>query len=193
MSNHQGLNQEYMPTTVAKRYAMALFAFVQEQNKTEQNRVRKDIQVLETILSASESFVSVIESPVIVARVQHDAIQKILDEAKIGKTVCQFVAVAIRNRRIYDLMGMIHAYRTIEANALGQVNVKVTSARVLTSTRETALKKKFTQAFGNNVQVEKFVDATLLGGLVIQVGSQMIDSSLRNKLQSLKQTMNGVG
>ena len=105
----------------------------------------------------------------------------------------KFIGVAAANRRLFALPGMIDAYLAELARRRGEMTAQVTSAHALTAAQTKALTDQLKQAVGAKVSVDVSVDPSLLGGLVVRVGSRMIDSSLRTKLSKLQLAMKGVG
>jgi F-type H+-transporting ATPase subunit delta len=104
-----------------------------------------------------------------------------------------FLLLVARNRRLFAAPAMISAFRSMLARELGETSASVTAAAKLTETQVTALKQALQAALGKKVLLEERVDPTLLGGLVVKVGSRMIDTSLRTRLNSLKVAMKEVG
>ena len=97
------------------------------------------------------------------------------------------------NRRLFALAGMIKAYQTLLAESRGEVNAEVVSAKALTDAQLAGIEDALKKAIGSKVQVDQRVDETLLGGLVVRVGSRMVDNSLKTKLQKMRLAMKGIG
>jgi F-type H+-transporting ATPase subunit delta len=104
-----------------------------------------------------------------------------------------FLKLTARNRRLFAVRDMIAAFRTLVAAARGEVTAEVTSAQELKPAQVTALKAELKAAESREVKLTQRVDPAILGGLIVKVGSRMIDNSLRTKLQSLKLAMKGTG
>lgn len=179
------------PSGVAGRYATALFelALVEKALET----VEQDLNRFASALDAVEDLRRLVRSPVFTAEEQQRAIAAILDKMEIEGLTANFLKLIARNRRLYAAPDMIKAFRALLARHRGQASAEVTSALLLTEGQLRALQTALKAALHKDVQLDQKVDATLLGGLVVKVGSRMVDSSLRTKLNSLKQTMKEVG
>ena len=114
-------------------------------------------------------------------------------ELKIEGLTRNFLLLIAKNRRLFAASDMTRAFRAMLARHRGETSASVTSASKLTETQVTALKQALKAALGKEVALEQRVDAGLLGGLVVKVGSRMIDTSLRTRLNSLKVAMKEVG
>jgi len=134
-----------------------------------------------------------IKSPVFSADEQFKAISAIVDKAKISGLVGTFLRVVAKNRRLFPVPAMIKAFRRIAAEGRGEVAAEVTSAHPLTPAQQTELKTALKGVAGKDVSFTVNVDPTLLGGLVVKLGSRQIDTSLRTKLNSLKLALKEVG
>ncbi len=174
---------------VAGRYALALLELAEEQGSLDQ--VAGDLRDIKTMIGESEDLRRLLRSPLFGRAQQESAITAVLEKAEIGELTRKFVLVVARNRRLFALSGMIEAYLTELARKRGEVTAKVTSARALTAAQSKALTEALRRAVGSKVTVESAVDADLLGGLVVRVGSRMVDASLKTKLMKLQQAMKG--
>lgn len=179
------------PSGVAGRYATALFELALEEKALE--TVERDLNRFASALDAVEDLRRLVRSPVFTAEEQQRAIAAILDKMEIEGLTANFLKLIARNRRLYAAPDMIKAFRALLARHRGQASAEVTSALSLTEGQLRALQTALKAALHKDVQLDQKVDATLLGGLVVKVGSRMVDSSLRTKLNSLKQTMKEVG
>jgi F-type H+-transporting ATPase subunit delta len=180
-----------MMATMAGRYAAALFELAKDQRQLDQ--VERDLTGLAQMLDASGDLRRLVLSPVITTDDQAKAFNAILAKAGVAGLVGNFVNLIVRNRRLFALRDMIQAFRALLARERGEVNADVTSAHPLTSEQMQALADSLRISIGKNVRIETRVDPNLLGGLVVKVGSRMIDSSLRTKLNNLKVVMRGIG
>jgi F-type H+-transporting ATPase subunit delta len=176
---------------VAGRYATALFELALEAKALDQ--VAADLNRFGEALDAFEDLVRLVKSPVFSAEEQGRALAAILQELKIEGLTRNFLLLVAKNRRLFATPDMIHAFRAMLARHRGEMGASVIAATKLTETQVTALKQALTAALGKNVMLEERVDPTLLGGLVVKVGSRMVDSSLRTRLNSLKVAMKEVG
>ena len=179
------------PSGVAGRYATALFELAVEEKALE--KVEQDLNRFASALDAVEDLRRLVRSPVFTAEEQERAIAAILEQMEIEGLTANFLKLIARNRRLFAAPDMIKAFRALLARHRGQTSAEVTSALPLSEGQLRALQTALKAALHKEVQLDQKVDATLLGGLVVKVGSRMIDSSLRTKLNSLKQTMKEVG
>jgi F-type H+-transporting ATPase subunit delta len=176
---------------VAERYAGSLFALAAQSKAVAE--VEKDLDRFEELLNGSGDLSRLIKSPVFSAEDQLKAISAIADRAKISGLVGNFLRVVAKNRRLFAIPGMIRAFRRIAAEARGEVSAEVTSAHALTPAQETELKAALKSVAGKDVSIAVIVDPSLLGGLVVKMGSRQIDTSLKTKLNSLKLALKEVG
>jgi F-type H+-transporting ATPase subunit delta len=176
---------------VAERYAGSLFELAAQANTVAE--VEKNLGRFEELLQGSDDLDRLIKSPVFSAEDQLKAISAILDKAKIGGLVGNFLRVVAKNRRLFAAPGMIRAYRRIAAEARGEISAEVTSAHALTPAQQTELKAALKGVAGKDVSIAVTVDPSLLGGLVVKMGSRQIDTSLKTKLNSLKLALKEVG
>ncbi len=176
---------------VAERYASALFDLAREDSSIE--RIEGELQSLTGMLDESADFRRLVESPVFSAEEQERAIGAIIDKAGIGGLTANFVRLVARNRRLFALAGMIKAFREMAARHRGEVTAEVTSAHQLSDAHVAALKEALKDKLGKDVTLETRVNPALLGGLVVKVGSRMIDTSLRTRLMTVKTQLKEVG
>ena len=180
-----------MISAVAERYAGSLHELAAEAGKVAE--VEKDLARFEALLDGSADLKRLISSPVFSSEDQLKAISAIADKAKIGGLTGNFLRVVARNRRLFAVPGMIRAFREIAARARGEIAADVTTAHQLTAAQQTELKAALKQVAGKDVAVTLTVDPSLLGGMVVKMGSRQIDTSLKTKLASLKLALKEVG
>lgn len=181
-----------MMATVAGRYAAALFDLANEQRQLRE--IEQDVLSLQTMLNDSEDLRRLVRSPVLSSDTQSRAIAAVAEKASLGPLTINFLKLVSRNRRLFVLQDMINNFRLLAARHRGEVTADVTSAHPLSDAQMTALKDTLRASIGGkDVQVNSRVDPNLLGGLVVKVGSRMIDSSLRTRLNNLKIAMKGTG
>ena len=176
---------------LAGRYALALLELA-DQHKTLDD-VAEDLRGLGALLDESEDLRRLIRSPLFSRDQQSQAIAAVLEKAGVDSLTRRFVLVVARNRRLFALPQIIRAYLSELARRRGEVTAEVTSARALDEEQQAALSEALRRVVGGKVQVDLKVDEGLIGGLIVRVGSRMIDSSLRSKLQRLQLAMKGVG
>jgi F-type H+-transporting ATPase subunit delta len=180
-----------MMASMAGRYAAALFELAKEERQLPQ--VEADLAAFRAMLDASADLLRLVRSPVISAEDQDKALTAILARARISSLTTNFFRLIARNRRLFAAADMIEDFRALLARERGEVGADVASAHPLTPEQLNALKDALRVQIGKDVQVNTRVDPALLGGLVVKVGSRMIDSSLRTKLNNLKVAMKGFG
>lgn len=173
------------------RYALALLELADERKQLDP--VAEDLRGLKVAIDGSEDLRRLIRSPVFTRAQQGRAMAAILDQAGVGELTRRFVLLVARNRRLFALDRMIAAYLAELARRRGEITARVTSATALDDEQQRTLVETLRQEVGAKVQVELDVDPGLIGGLIVRVGSRMIDNSIRNKLQRLQLAMKGVG
>lgn len=176
-------NDETMTASVAGRYASALFELARDQNVVP--AVEADLNTFDSLLTGSADLAAFVRSPVLAADDQVRALDAVLNATGIGGMTRNFLLLVARNRRLFVLQDMIKAFRKIAAQARGEVAAEVTSAVPLTDAQTDALRAQLRSIAGKEVVVAAKVDPSILGGLIVRIGSRMVDSSLKTKLQSL--------
>lgn len=173
------------------RYATALFELANEANAVDQ--VEADFEAFDRMLDESDDLLRLVRSPVYTADAQVRALGTILESAGASTLTTHFLQLTARNRRLFAIRDMIANFRTLVAAARGEVTAEVTSAHELNAEQVRALKAELKAAESRDVKLTQRIDPAILGGLIVKVGSRMIDNSLRTKLQSLKVAMKGTG
>ena len=182
---------EPIMATVAGRYASALFELAKDERQLE--AVEKDMVSLEGMLKDSSDLVRMVRSPVISAEAQGKAIGAIAASAGFSGLSTNFLQLLAKSRRLFALGDMVKLFRQIAARHRGEITADVVSAHALDEAQQNALEDALkSTAGGRNVRIETRVDPAILGGLVVKMGSRMIVSSLRTKLNSLKTRMKEV-
>ncbi len=177
--------------SVAGRYASALFELADEANALP--AVEADLGRFSDMVAESADLARLVKSPVFAADEQAGAVGAVLDRAEIGGLVGNFIRVVAGNRRLFVMPEIIAGFRRMLAEHRGEVAAEVVSAEPLGERHIAALKEALKASIGKDVALNVHVDPTLIGGLIVQVGSRMIDGSLRTKLNSLKLAMKEVG
>jgi F-type H+-transporting ATPase subunit delta len=180
-----------MMASMAGRYAAALFELARDERQLD--AVERDLATLARMLEASPDLRRLVRSPVLTTDDQAKGLNALLAQAGIAGLAGNFVNLIVRNRRLFALADMIKAFRALLARERGEVSADVASAHPLTPEQMQALSDTLRASIGKNVSIQTRVDPNLLGGLVVKVGSRMIDSSLRTKLNNLKVVMRGIG
>lgn len=169
------------------RYASALFDLASENGTV--TAVEKDLETLGAALSESHDFSAATTNPQLSRGEQGAAVAAIAKHLKLSDLTANFLGVLASNRRLAKLPQIIAAFRAIAANQRGEVSATVTSAHPLTKDQVKTLKDKLTARVGRTVMLTADTDADLLGGLVVTIGSERIDASIRTRLNSLSQAM----
>jgi F-type H+-transporting ATPase subunit delta len=180
-----------MTSGVSGRYASALFELAREQN--ELDKVDQDLGKFQAMLEQSPDLARLVKSPAFAAEEQERALGAVMDWASIGATTGNFLKVVTRNRRLFAAEDMIKGFRQQLALHRGEMTAEVQSATPLSNEQLAALKSTLKASYGKDVRLDAKVDPSLLGGLVVKVGSRMFDSSLRTKLMNLKVVLKGAG
>jgi F-type H+-transporting ATPase subunit delta len=176
---------------VAERYASSLFELALEAGSID--GVGADLDRFQALLDESEDLRRLVASPVFSSEEQQNAVSAVAEKAGISGIVLNFLKVVAGNRRLFALPGMIRAFREIAADHRGEVTAEVTSAHALTATQEKELKSALKGVTGKDVTIAVTIDPSILGGLIVKVGSRQIDTSLRTKLSTLKLALKEVG
>jgi F-type H+-transporting ATPase subunit delta len=176
---------------IARPYANALFDLAQADNVLAE--VETGLAALARLAAESGDFERFLRSPVIQADEKARAIGAILKDAKAGPLVAKFVNLVAKNGRLFALLTIIQLFRELAAKARGEVTADVTSAEPLNDAQLKALGDTLKARIGKTATLNQHVDPSLIGGLVVKVGSQMIDSSIKTKLNAMKIAMKEVG
>jgi F-type H+-transporting ATPase subunit delta len=176
---------------VAARYASSLHDLASAANSVD--AVAKDLDLFSSIVEGNDELKRLVSSPVFASSEQLGAVAALVEKAKIGELTGNFLKVVARNRRLQSLSSIVTAYHEITARARGEATAHVQTARPLTAAQEKELAETLSSATGKKVATRVTVDPALLGGLIVQVGSRQIDTSLRTKLSTLKHALKEVG
>lgn len=172
---------------VSGRYATALFDLAREEGRVED--VRGALDQIEAALSESADLRALVSSPLYSRDEQERAIGALLDRMEIGGVVKNTALLLARKGRLYALADVIRDFGALARDESGVVEAEVRSARALDDSQRAALKEKLKAAAGGEVILKETVDESLLGGLVVRLGSKMIDVSLRHRLEQLQTVM----
>ena len=173
---------------VSGRYAGALFELARENKFVDE--VRADLDRFDAMIGESADLNRLVRSPVFGADEQLKALQVILDRAGIGGLAANFLRVITTNRRLFAVRDMIRAFRTLVARHRGEVSAQITVAEPLNDSNTNALKDALKNVTGGkDIDLDVKVDPAIIGGLIVKVGSRMVDSSLRTKLNAIKFAM----
>ncbi|MGA8381715.1 MAG: F0F1 ATP synthase subunit delta [Stellaceae bacterium] len=178
-------------SALAERYAAALFDLAEERKLLDE--VAGDLRQLRAMLAASADLLRLVRSPILSRLEQGRAIAALAQQAQLSPLVRDFLAVVAKNRRLFVLSAMIEAYLARLALRRGEVGAAVTTAQPLSAAQLEALSEHLRRTVGRRVSIDARVDPRLIGGLIVKVGSRMIDGSVESKLRRLQLAMKGVG
>ena len=174
---------------LAGRYATALFELAVESNAID--AVASDLTRLRSLIEGSADMVRFVRSPVFTREEQGRAIDAIVSRLNVSPLTKNFVGLLAQKRRLFALQGIVAAFEALVAARKGEISVSVVSAQALKSGQRDALVAAVKAAVKREVKVSESVDPTLLGGLVVKIGSRQIDFSLKSKLVRLERAMKG--
>jgi F-type H+-transporting ATPase subunit delta len=176
---------------IATRYATAVFELAKEAGDL--TALESDIAALGEALETSADFGSLISSPVYSREDQGKAVAAIAKKMNLSQMVASTLGLMAEKRRLFVLPQLLAAVSARISEEKGEVKAEVVSAKKLTKTQETKLAASLKAAVGKDVNITATVDEALIGGLVVKVGSKMIDSSISSKLSQLQNAMKEVG
>jgi F-type H+-transporting ATPase subunit delta len=176
---------------VSGRYATALFELARDEKSVD--AVKADLDRFDALLTGSAELKRLVRSPVFSADVQLKALSAVLDKAGISGIAANFLKVLTTNRRLFVVGEVIRAFRALVAKFKGEATADVTVAEQLNDKNLDALKTALKSVTGKDVVLNVKVDPSIIGGLVVKLGSRMVDSSLRTKLNSIKHAMKEAG
>ena len=175
--------------SLSGRYAVALFDLARDANALD--TVAQSLTALKAALAQSPDFRDLINSPVLSRDAAGKTIGAVASSMGTDGLTTKFLGVLAQNRRLSQLPAVIRAYETLLSNHKGEARAEVTSAHPLDETQIAALAQNLRARVGRTVAVDAKTDPAILGGLIVKIGSQMIDSSIRTRLNTLAQAMKG--
>jgi F-type H+-transporting ATPase subunit delta len=176
---------------IASRYATAVFSLAKEDKKLKP--LEADVDALDGALTGSADLRTLVSSPVYSRAEMGQAISAVAKKMKLQPIMVNTLALMASKRRLFVLPSLLAALRTRIAEEKGEVTAEVASAKALTKTQAASLAKTLKAQLGLDVKIKATVDESLIGGLVVKVGSKMIDTSIRSKLNALQNKMKEVG
>ncbi|MBF0249728.1 MAG: F0F1 ATP synthase subunit delta [Alphaproteobacteria bacterium] len=179
------------PTGLSGRYAIALYELADAANKLD--TVAGDLKALRSMIQESDDLRRLLASAIINRASQVKAMTALCQEAGMDDLTVKFVGSVAQNRRLIALDLMIKAYLAELSRQRGETSAQVISAKTLSDAQLKAVTDVLKKVAGTQVAVDADVDESLLGGMVVKVGSQMIDTSIKTKLQQLHLSMKGIG
>jgi F-type H+-transporting ATPase subunit delta len=182
--------EETIVSGMAGRYATALFELALEQKSID--AVKTDLDAFDALVAESADLDRLVRSPVFSADEQLKALSAVLDKAGIGGLAARFLKVVTANRRLFAARDIVRGFRRLVAHHKGEITAEVTLAETPNEAHLTAIKGALKTVTKKDVQVDLKIDPAIIGGLVVKLGSRMVDSSLRAKLNSIKHAMKEV-
>ena len=172
---------------MAGRYATALFDLARESNAID--AVKADLERFDALVAESADLNRLVRSPVFSADEQLQALSAVLERAGIGGLAAKFLKLVTANRRLFAVRDMVKAFRELVADHKGEATAEVTVAEGLKDEHLSALRSALKAVSGKNVDLAVRIDPAIIGGLVVKLGSRMVDSSLRTKLNAIRHAM----
>lgn len=178
-------------TGIAERYASAVFDLASEGKAVK--ALESDIGALETAINESEDLRTLLTSPLYSREEQSAAITAIAKKMDLSQTTANVLALLASKRRLFVLPHLVRVLQDRLAEARGEVTAEVTTAKKLTKAQGDKLAKTLAAQVGKTITIKETVDASIIGGLIVKMGSKMIDTSIASKLNALQNTMKEVG
>jgi F-type H+-transporting ATPase subunit delta len=171
------------------RYAVALYSLADDEHALDQTT--DQMQALGRLVDESPIFRRLLESPLIDISQSVAATQAVLQDQGFSPTIIKFVSVIAVNRRLNRLRAIIAAFAALVAERRGVITARVSTAHALSNVQRESLRARLIEAGYGQVNIEEHVDATLLGGITVRIGSRLFDSSIKSRLQRLQYAMKG--
>jgi F-type H+-transporting ATPase subunit delta len=180
-------SEQPIDSTMAGRYATALFDLAAEANAID--AVKADLERFDALAAESADLRRLVRSPVFSAEEQGQALGAVLDRAGIGGLAAKFLKLVTANRRLFAVRDMIRGFRELVAQHKGEATAEVTVAEKLKDEYVEALRAALKAVSGKDVDLDIKIDPAIIGGIVVKLGSRMVDSSLRTKLNAIRHAM----
>lgn len=184
MANSNGIS-----ASIAGRYATALFGLAQEKKAI--SKVEDSLAKIKQALAESDALKQLTSNQAISRNEAKSAVAAVAKKMKLDALTANTLGVLAENRRLDQIKSVAEAFAILAAEQRGELTAEVTSARKLTAAQTKALAAKLKDSMGSDVAINSHVDPSILGGLTIKVGSQMIDNSIKTRLNSLATAMKG--
>ena len=176
---------------MAGRYAGALFDLARDGKAIDS--VKSDLEQFDAMIAGSPDLSRLVRSPVFSAGMQSKALSAVLDKSGISGIAANFLKVLTANRRLFAVSDVNRAFRALVAKFKGEAMADITVAENLSDKNLDSLKTALKSVTGKDVALNVTVDPSIIGGLVVKLGSRMVDSSIRTKLNSIKHAMKEAG
>jgi len=179
-------NKGFSDTSVG-RYSLALYELSKENNTT--HEIEKDCLSIIKLISNSNDFNSLIKNPTNKKEDQLNVILKVCEKFKINNLLTKFLSFLIFKRRFFYVEKILKDFIETCSKKRGEIKAELTAAKELTEKEINSVKEELTKNFGSKIKLNYKYDPSLIGGLVVQVGSTMVDTSIKNKLQKITNRM----
>jgi F-type H+-transporting ATPase subunit delta len=176
---------------IAGRYASALFDLAEEEGKID--AIGAELDRFSALINGSDDLKRFIKNPVFTAAEQLAAVTALLKQAKIAGLGANFIKVVASKRRLFAIEGMVSGYRALVADKRGVISAEVTVAEAMSDKNSKTVKDALASLTGKTIAVTEKVDPSIIGGLIVKMGSKMVDASVRTKLNSMKLAMKEAG
>ncbi len=176
---------------IAGRYALALHELAIQEKSVDS--IMGQLSQFEALLEGSADLNELVRNPVFSAEDQLRAISAVLDHAGLNGLGANFIKLVASKRRLFAISGMISAYRSLVAVSRGEITAQITVAETLNEKNKASIQSVLDAVTGKKVILIEKVDPSLIGGLIVKMGSKMVDSSVRTKLNSIKLAMKETG
>ena len=178
---------------ISGRYAFALFELIQEEHDlNEIEKINNELSVIGNAISQSEEMLKIIQSPIYNAQEQFSAMKSVLELLNTSDTLTNFVGVLCQNRRLFVLPDVIISFRELLNNLKGKMTATIVVSSELNENQISKIKKVLADNYSQEVDVDLEIDKKILGGLIVKIGSKMIDSSLLTRLKLMQSNMSEV-
>ena len=174
-------------TETSERYARALFEVAKEKGELEKNET--DMNNFQTILNNSEELKNFIHNPTQSINTQNNIINLLSEKLGFSKNLSNFFFLLIKKRRIFFVKKIINSFLRLCSKKRGEIKASLISSKELSNSELENISKELTSSIGSTVKIDYKIDKDLIGGLKLQLGSFMIDTSIRNKLKKYQQAM----
>ena len=178
-------------TGIAGRYATAIFELAKESGDLD--ALERDVDTLEAAIAESSDLRDLIRSPIYTREQQSGAVAALAAKMGLTGTMANALKLMASKRRLFVMNQLLTVLRSRIADEKGEVTAEVQSAQALSKDQQSALAETLKASVGKDVKMKLSVDESLIGGLIVKVGSKMIDTSIRSKLAALQNTMKEVG
>lgn len=178
---------------ISGRYSLALFELIQEEyDSSKLDKINNELTIIGNTISHSEEMLKIIQSPIYNAEEQFTAMKAVLKILNISSTTINFIGVLCNNRRLFVLPDVIKNFRELLNNHKGKMTATVIASADLAEDQINNVKKVLAAKFSQDVDINLEVDNKILGGLIVKIGSKMVDSSLLTRLKLMQSNMNEV-